>query len=290
MFVDKLSARIVIFRHYLEVYEQDFSTLSWSEVEFNNLLMRKSIMNYLSKNIIDITKPLFIDNELQTLIQIFSENYHLSFKLDKESICKIANRLNHERNLLNSRFGNFSDKFQNVENNFLLLQFEDFKNRKSEFDYALRDLFIEKKSYIDTLFNIVWLFVITRYILQERFPNESIETAYEYIGIEMGDDEMVITHNKTLSIYFEKLNQQYHKFSKNLSEQFVRQKYPELLNEIAKTLHSSRTIFVSKRKYESIMKKVGQQSLHIELLLTAYDGYDFDVSREIVQKIIPTLL
>ena len=54
MFVDKLSARILIFRHYLEIEYDDNETFKWTETLFNDLLQRKMLLNYFN-NINDIS-------------------------------------------------------------------------------------------------------------------------------------------------------------------------------------------------------------------------------------------
>lgn len=288
MFVDKLSARIVIFRHYLEFRHGDNETFNWSEEKFNLLLQRKLFIDFFKSYVDDITKLLLISNHFVNMIKMFIEDNNIEFSIDISGLSRISNLYLLEKNKIHDKFEEFAVNFSINENKFLVMQFDDFLNQKEKFDKSLFNLYMMKLEYLDTILNILWLLIIHRFLLQVLVPGENSFDAYQKLNITSQDAEYVLTHKSLFNEYLKLYTEQFFEFNKNLSEATVRLKYPNLLDEITSTLHSG-GIFVTKNKYNKIMEKVSRQTLHIELLLSAYDGYDFETAQNVVRKIIPTL-
>jgi hypothetical protein len=288
MFVDKLSARIVIFRHYLEFKYNDSETFNWTQRNFNLLLQRKVFIDFFNKNIDDITKPLRVSNDFEKLIVMFIEDNNIDFTKDIYGLKRISNLYFLEKDKIHKKFNEFDVNFSTFENRFLVIQFDDFKNQKEKFDKSLFNLYLSKLEYLDTILNILWLLIIHRYLLQILVPNLNSVDAYQKLSIKIQDVDYILTHKSLFNEYLKLYSEQFFEFNTNLSDTTVRLKYPHLLDEIALTLHSG-GIFVTKNKYNKIMEKVSRQTLHIELLLSAYDGYDFETAQNIVRKIIPSL-
>lgn len=288
MFVDKLSARIVIFRHYLEFRHGDNETFNWSEEKFNLLLQRKLFIDFFKSYVDDITKLLLISNHFVNMIKMFIEDNNIDFSIDICGLSRISNLYLLEKNKIHDKFEEFAVNFSIYENKFLVMQFDDFLNQKEKVDKSLFNLYMMKLEYLDTILNVLWLLIIHRFLLQILVPGENSVDAYQKLNITRQDAEYVLTHKSIFNEYLKLYTEQFFEFDKNLSEATVRLKYPILLDEITSTLHSG-GFFVTKNKYNKIMEKVSRQTLHIELLLSAYDGYDFETAQNVVRKIIPTL-
>lgn len=287
MFSDKLSARVVIFRHYLQVSDKDNDTLSWSNQLFNDIVSQKNIIDlfqvYKNDFLLGIVRM-----EALTYINNFAIKNNIQQEFTISNVKNILELINQTKNDLD-KYENFEENFTHFENEFLLIQYERFRVIKHQFDQQLYLLFKTKLDYINEIIKIITLEFILIILSKKNNPKISVFENLLTIFEKKETIHKFTFEDEQLSVYLYKLNNQYFAFSKNLTERFVRKKYGDLLNEITKTLHSG-GFFVTPSKYEKIMNQVAKQALHIELLLSAYDGYNFETAQDVVRNIIPSLM
>lgn len=289
MFVDKLSARILIFRHYLEIEYDDNETFKWTETLFNDLLQRKMLLNYFKTNTNQLTSRFVFTSDMRNLIKKFEEVNNFEFELSKSGLLSNSKILNERINKFNTSRYEFINAFDEYQNRFLVIQFDDFLNSKNQFDSSLKELYQKKIEYIDFISDILWLQLSHRHILSKLAPNESTLNAYRNLGMQDERELYLLSNDLIFEIYLENFSSQYYIFKKDLTISYIKNKYPDLVNEIQKTLHSGGWI-ITPKKYERIMDDVSKKMVHLELILTAYDGYDFDIAKENVQVMTKDLM
>lgn len=288
MFADKLSARVIIFRHYLEVQKNDHESLKWTEDLFNQLVDRKSIFRYLEKISLSYNGKLVFDAKFIELISFFLNANRISLSYDRTGLNNINVLYNHMVHRFEQHFQEFIDKFRLVENSFLRLDYESFQLNLFENDKQLEILFQEKIEVTNCLLDTVVLLLIARYVLFQISPQTGVFETYQKINCP--ESEQMIKGDYQLAKYIELLDRLFYSFSSDLSEQFVNNKYPDLLAEILRTMRNTNGIFVTRKKYEQIMDQASKEVLHLELLLVAYHGYDFEISQKIVRQVFRNLI